>query len=260
MSGPVHSYPRRVPPLYRLARGFRRASALVLVLLILFTLSVVYSTSELSQSPPQVGSFSVGFGSNGTLILAGSLTIGNPGFYPIQGLSLVARVTNASGDYLGSFGFGPEAVASQATDEFPLDLYVPVSTTGPGASLLVRSQYLEIGIWGNATFGFIFPAGVTISNSQRWGAPFSDLSISVGNASVNGTIPVTISFQNEASLAEAGTLRAAVVATNGITCGSASWTIDVSMGQQFDQTQAVALSPGCSPAGGTLVTEFITPG
>ncbi len=260
MSGPVHSYPRRVPPLYRLSRALRSASALVLVLLILFTLSVVYSTSELAQSPPQVGSFSVGFGSNGTLILAGSLTLGNPGFYPIQALSLVARVTNASGNYLGSFGFGPTTVASQSTDEFPLDLYLPISATGPGASLLVHNQYLEIGIWGNATFGFIFPAGVTISNNERWGAPFSDLAIRVGNTSSNGTVPVTVSFQNDATLADDGTLRASVVAASGITCGSVSWTIAVAMGQQFDQTQPVALSQGCSPAGGTLVTEFITPG
>ncbi|HZY91381.1 MAG TPA: hypothetical protein VFG07_01200, partial [Thermoplasmata archaeon] len=82
MSGPVYSYPRRMPPLYRLARALRRLSVLVLVLLILFTASVVYSTSQLAQTPPQVGTFSVAFGSNGTMILASSLSIDNPGLYP----------------------------------------------------------------------------------------------------------------------------------------------------------------------------------
>ena len=53
MSGPVYTYPRRTPPLYRLARAFRRLSVLVLVLLILFTASVVYSTSQLAQSVSQ---------------------------------------------------------------------------------------------------------------------------------------------------------------------------------------------------------------
>ncbi|MCI4372999.1 MAG: hypothetical protein L3K02_05095 [Thermoplasmata archaeon] len=260
MSGPVHTYPRRVPPLYRLARAFRRASALVLVLLILFTLSVVYSTSELSQSPPQVGSFSVGFGSNGTMILAGSLSVSNPGFYPIQNLALEARIANESGGFLGAFALAPSTLPSQATEEFPIDLYLPVSATGPGASLLVHSQTLTIAFWGNATFGFIFPAGVSILNDRVWGAPFDNLALSVGSISSNGTLPITVSFQNEASLTEAGTLRATVVAANGITCGTVSWTLNVGQGQQFDQTQPLSLAPGCSPAGGTLVTVYTTPG
>ncbi len=260
MSSTVHTYPRRTPPLYRLARGFRTASLLVLVLLILFTASVVYSTGELSQSPPQVGSFSVGFGSNGTMILAGSLVVSNPGFYPIQGLSFAARVANDSGDFLGAFAFGPTSLASQSTDDLPINLYLPVSTSGPGASLLVQSQYIRVSLWGNATFGFIFPAGISILENRSWGAPFSDLSLGVGTTSQNATVPVTISFQNEAAFTEAGTLHAAVVATSGITCGVASWTINVGQYQQFSQTQPVSLSPGCSPAGGTLLVEFITPG
>ncbi|HXQ48456.1 MAG TPA: hypothetical protein VN842_01565 [Thermoplasmata archaeon] len=260
MSGPVYTYPRRLPPLYRLARALRAASLLVLVLLILFTASVVFSTSQLSQTPPRVGSFSVGFGSNGTMILAGSLTLSNPGFYPIQALFLGARVANESGVFLGSFGFGPSTLASGASDEFPLELYLPVSATGPGASLLVHSQYLRIALWGNATFGFIFPAGVSLLDNRSWGAPFSNLAVGVGNLSLNGTVPVSVSFENQASLTEAGTLRAAVVATDGITCGSASWTLNVGQYQQFSQTQPVALSPGCSPAGGALAVEFVTPG
>ena len=64
-----------------------------------------------------------------------------------------------------------------------------------------------------------------------------------------------VSFQNQASLIEAGTLRVAVVAESGITCGSASWVLNVGPGQQFSQTQRVPLESGCSPADGTLVAE-----
>lgn len=260
MSGPVYTTPRRLPPLYRLARALRTASLLVLVLLIVFTISVVYSTIRLSQSPPHVGSFSVGFGSNGTMILTGSLTLSNSGLYPIQALSFEARVANDSGLYLGSFGFGPSTLASGATDRFPVELYLPVSATGPGASLLVQSQYIRISLWGNATFGYIFPAGVALLNNRSWGAPFSGLSLGVGNAATNGTVPLTVFFQNQASLTEAGTFRVDIVAANGITCGSASWTVNVGQGQQFSQRQPVTLSPGCSPLGGTVVAEFTTPG
>ncbi len=184
------------------------------------------------------------------MILAGSLTISNPGFYTIQGLSLAARVANESETYLGSFGFGPSNLAGQSTEEFPVDLYLPVSAAGAGASLLVHSQCLRISLWGNATFGYLFPAGVTIQDNRSWGAPFSGLSIQVGNASLNGTVPVTVSFQNEASLIEAGTLRVAVVAASGITCGSASWVVECrAPGQQFSQTQPVPLDPGVLAGG-----------
>jgi hypothetical protein len=260
MSGPVYSYPRRSPPLYRLARAFRWLSVLVLVVLILFTASVVYSTSQLSQSPPQVGAFSVAFGSNGTMILAGSLTLSNPGIYPIQAFSLHARVANESGLFLGSFVYGPATLASQATDEFPINLYLPVSSSGPGASLLVHTQSLGVALWANATFGFIFPAGVTMLTNRSWGAPFSNLAVSVGNASLNGSVPVTISFQNQADLTEVGVLTTSVVSASGITCGASSWTLNVAEGQPFSETQPVALSPGCSPENGTLETVFSTPG
>jgi hypothetical protein len=260
MSPPVHTYPRRVPPLYRLARALRSASVLALVLLILYTGSVAYSTSEITQSPPQVGSFTVGFGANNTVILAALLSLGNPGFYPIQAFSLDARVLNSTGIFLGGIQIGPDSLPGQSTVQYPITIYLPISESSPGASLLVRTQSLNIGVWGNATFGYLFPAGVTMNNTRSWGAPFSNLAVSVGNMSSNGTVPVTLSFQNQASLSESGSIRAAIVASNGITCGSTAWTINVGEGQTFDQTASLALASGCSPAGGSILAEYVTPG
>jgi hypothetical protein len=259
MSGQVHSYPRRMPLLYRLGMGFRRASVLVLVLLILFVGSVVYSTSELGQSPPQVSSFSVGFGANSTMILVGSLTVSNPGFYPVQALTLSARVVNETGMFLGNFALGPTDLAGQATNEYPLEMYLPVVATGPGASLLVRDQFVTIALWGNATFGYLFPAGITLFQNRSWGAPFANLAYRVGSASPNGTVPVSVSFQNQASLTEAGVLRVSVVASTGILCGSVGWTLNVAPDQPFSGTQPLTLATGCSPVGGTLVGEYTTP-
>ncbi len=259
MSTPVYTY-RRSPALYRLARALRVLSAVVLVLLILFTVSVVYSTAQLSHDPPQVGSFSAGFDTNATMILAGSLTLSNPGYYPIDGLTLVAKVDNATGGYLGAFAFGPESLSGQTTDQIPINLYLPVSATGAGASLLTHSQILQVALWGNATFGYLFPAGIALNQSRSWGAPFDHLNVSVGEPTPNGSLPVTISFENQASLAEQGSLSTAVVASDGISCGSAGWTLNVATGQSFSQTQDIALTPGCSPAGGSVVSAYVTTG
>jgi hypothetical protein len=259
MSGSRSPASRRPPPLYRLARNLRRASLIALVLLILFAGSVVYSTSEISQSPPQVGSFSAGFDPNGTMSLTSSLTLSNPGFYPIQSFTLDARVANGSNVFLGAFGLGPTAIGSQATEDYPITLYLPVSATGPGASLLVHSQELSLNVWGNATFGYLFPVGLNIQNDRFWGAHFSDFTFSVGNVSGNGTVPVTITYQNAASFAEIGSLRISLLSATGISCGGGFWTLDVGPGQRFDQTQPVTLSSGCSPFGGRLTGDYITP-
>jgi hypothetical protein len=258
MSGRISTAPRRPPPLYRLARSLRRVSLLLLVLLILFAGSVVYSTSELAQSPPQVGSFSAGFDANGTMSLTSSLTVSNPGFFPIQSLTLEARVANESDVFLGAFGLGPTAIGSQATEDYPITLYLPVSATGPGASLLVDSQELSLNVWGNATFGYLFPAGLYLQNDRFWGAPFSDFTFSVGNVSENGTVPVSIAYQNAASFAEVGSLRIVLLSATGISCGGGFWTLNVGPGTQFDQTQPVTLAAGCSPFGGRLTGEYIT--
>ncbi|MCI4343871.1 MAG: hypothetical protein L3J92_07175 [Thermoplasmata archaeon] len=259
MSGQIYPSSRRPPPLYRLARALRRASVFVLVVLILFATTVVYSTVEIRQSPPRVGSFSVEFQSNGTIALTSNLTLSNPGFYPIQAFTLDVRVVNGTGVFLGAFGLGPTALEGAASNVYPIALYLPVSDTGPGASLLVDSQYLALSVWGNATFGYLFPAGLSIENSRHWGAPFSNLAYSVGNVTPNGTLPVTIAFQNAASFPDAGTLQLSVLSAAGIVCGGATWTVQVDPGQQFLQTQPVTLSPGCSPLGGKVTGDYVTP-
>jgi hypothetical protein len=259
MSGPMYSASRRPPPLYRLARALRRASLVVLVLLILFAGSVIYSTSEIRQAPPKVGAFTVAFQSNGTIALASTLTLSNPGFYPIQSFSLDARVVNSSGVFLGNFDLRPTTLGAGDSAEYPFALYLPLSNTGPGRSLLVESQYLNLSVWGNATFGYLFPAGLSIQNNKYWGAPFSNLAYSVGTISGNGSVPVTISFQNSASFTEVGSLQLTIVAASGTVCGTASWALNVGENQQFDQTQPVSLSPGCSPVGGTVTGIYSTP-
>jgi hypothetical protein len=263
MSGPVLLRPRRPPPMYRIARALRRASIVVLVLLILFTLSVVYSTVQLTNSAPRVSSFSAAFAPNGTVVLAGNLTITNPGFYPIQALSVEVRVVNDTQTFLGAFGFGPITLASQGSAELPVTLYLPVSATSPGASLLVQTQYIGVSVWGNATFGYLFPALVSFHQNRSWGAPFDHLAFSVGTPTLeNGTaeVPVQISFQNEASITEAGQLHVSVVASDATVCGSATWSLNVGPGAQYSQTQSVPIPVGCSPSGGHVTAEYVTPG
>lgn len=253
---PTH---RRPPGIYRLARGLRWLSALVFVALLIFAATVGYSAFEVARSSPQSRGLTASFAPNGTIEIGGSFTLANPGYYPIQGLALTARISNETGVFLGEVGTGPTTIAPSATAVFPLALYLPVSTTGPSASLLTEDQYLGVDAWANATYAYLFPLSVALTENRSWGAPFEGFTVSVGTPSGGGgniTIPVTVGFRNDASFPTAGTLAFVIESALLTPCGGGSFTLGVPPGDSYDETENVALSPGCSPAGGHVSSTY----
>ncbi|HLM91246.1 MAG TPA: hypothetical protein VK424_04240 [Thermoplasmata archaeon] len=263
MAAAVFQVYNKPPPLYRLARAFRRLSLLVLVLLILFTASVAYSAVETARSSSQLSGVSAAFGSNGTIILSSTLHLNNYGFYPVEDLTLVVRVTNTTGVFLGAATIGPTTLPNQASSYYPLTLYVPISATGPGPSLLTQDQTLPVRVWGNATFGYLFPIALRFADNRSWGAPFANLQLSVGAPTLLGgtwSVPVTLSFADHAPLSDSGVLNFVVLSAGGTACGSGSFTMDVPPHTPYSQTTNVPLASGCSPAGGEVTSTFVTPG
>ncbi len=255
--------PRRRPPrLYRTARAFARLSAVVLVLLLVFLGTVAYSASELVRQSPQTGGFSAGLAANGTMAVTGAVSVSNPGFYPVGGFSMSLRISNGSGAYLGTVTTGSVDLVPGGVTTVPVALYLPIRSGGPAGSLLVSDQYLVVGVWGNATYAYLFPISVHAEENRSWGAPFSNLRVGVGTPTlVNGSVsvPVTVSFTNHASFAEVGSLSLVVRDAGGATCGSAAFPLDVVPGAYYYSTQPVLLSSGCSVSGGTAVVTFSGP-
>ncbi len=257
---PTHSHP---PGIYRLARAFRWLSTLVVVVLILYAGTVVYSAYEVARSSPQSHGFTAMFAPNGTVEIEGSFSLSNPGFYPIQSFSLTARVTNASGVFLGDLKVGPTEIAPSSTGVFPLAVYLPVTAGSAAASLLTEDQYLGLDAWGNATYAYVFPLSVTLSETRSWGAPFEGFSATAGTPTGGPggiTVPVTITFTNDASFTEDGTLAITIASSGGTACGGTSFPIDVPPGNLYDQTESVSLAAGCSPAGGSVLSTYTSEG
>jgi len=260
VSLPVYPPFRHPPALYRLARAFRRISLVVLVLILLFLGTALYSAVEVLRSGPSTGPFTAGFGPNDTVAVSGSLNFSNPGFYPISAFSVHLRVVNASHVYLGEGSFGPVDLPNGATQPITITFYLPVSSTGPGGSLLTEDQTLNVSVWGNATYAYLFPISISVETNKSWGAPFADLSIGVGTPVASGAgavVPVTIQFQNHAKFAESGELNFALVPLGGPSCGGGSFDLAVPPGGQFDQTTNVPISSGCSPSGGSLEAVYV---
>jgi hypothetical protein len=264
VGGPVIGTSRHPPPLYRLARVLRWASILALVLLLVFVATVAYSAVSLARSSSNLTAVTTSFAANDTLVVIGTLTLSNSGYYPVSDLTLAVRVTNANASpaFLGSTGLGPVALAGQSTTAYVLRLYVPATGVGPAATLLTQDQQIRFGVWANATYAYLFPSAIAFTTNESWGAPFSHLTVSVGAARVvNGTptASVTLSFENEAAFTIAGSLQFAILSSAGRTCGGSAFPLDVSPHQQYSQTEPVSLAPGCNPSGGEVIAEYVTP-
>jgi hypothetical protein len=245
--------------MYRLARLFRRLSVVVLVVLIVFVATAVYSAARVVQSSPQSGGFSPALAGNNSLEISGSVDFANPGFYPVTGFSVAVRVLNETGILLGSSTNGPTTLNAGATTDFPVSIFIPIQAGGPAASLLVMDQTLNASVWGNATFAWLFPVSVHFAQNRSWGAPFADLSVVPGTpVTQNGTtvVPVTVSFSNHASFLVAGFLALVLAASTGVRCGNTTYILDTPGGSSYSQTQDMSLAPGCSLAGGTAQATY----
>lgn len=253
---------RRPPRLYRLARLFARLSTVVLVLILVFLGTVAYSAVALLRQTPQAGGFSAGLVANGTLAVTGTVGVSNGGLYPVSGFALSVRVLNSSGAYIGAVTSVRVDLPPGGTTSVPIALYLPIGASGPAESLLVTNQVLSVGVWGNATFAYLFPVSMNLEENRSWGAPFANLLVRAGTpGTANGsyTVPVTVSFTDDAAVPDVGNLTIVVKDSVGSVCGGASYSLNVNPGTAYAQTQTLSLTSGCSPVGGTALLTFSGP-
>jgi len=254
---------RRPPALYRFARALRWVGVVVLVLLIIYAGTVAYSAYEAAHASVESRSLTSVSVEGGTLNISGSFTLSNPGIYPISGLELVVRLANATGVHLGTVVVGPTTVDGGSTGFFPVTLALPIAGSSAAESLLFVDQYIEVGAWANVTYAYLFPLSVALTETRSWGAPFEGFRATVGMPTyVNGTVvaPVTLTWTNHASFAEPGSIAFVIDSAAGADCGGGSFPMNVNPGQNFDETEDVTVSTGCSPAGGEVLASITIDG
>jgi hypothetical protein len=261
MSSPLPRPRQRPPGIYRAARALRRLAIVVLVLVIVFVGLVAYSAVQIVKDRPQVGQSATTFEPNGTVGLTTSFSLNNPTFFPIQSFGLQFRIVNASGDLLIADSTPVTSIASQSSAVVPVAFYLPLSASDE--SLLTTDQYLTWEVWGNATYGYLFPVSLGVQTQRSWGAPFENLTFTVGTPTMMGgtlVVPVTLSFANDANFADDGTLEFEVVSSGGATCSSGSFAIDVAPSNSYMGSQNVPVQSGCDPSGGHLNAQYLTDG
>ncbi|MCI4317838.1 MAG: hypothetical protein L3J96_04805 [Thermoplasmata archaeon] len=248
------------PALYRLSRLLRRVSIVVLVLIIVYLASSVYSASKLNPGNITKANSRTSILPNGTVQLVTAVNLTNPGYYPINSFSLSVRVEMPAGALLAWGSSPPASVAPASTASIPIIVNFPVNFNGAQQTLLTHDVQLPTHFWVNVTFASLLTAALSIGSNISWKAPFFGFNATVGtpepNANGTATIPVTITFDNHAQFGATGNLTFTVRSAGGATCGSGSAPVDDHAGVHFDQTVNVVGAGSCDPRGGTLTGRF----
>lgn len=233
----------------------------MLVLVVLYVGLVAYSAVQVVKSAPRVGPVSSAIESNGTVGVSTSFMISDPSLFAIQQFALHFRILNGSGTLLVASTAGPTDIAADSVEVLPVHLFLPLTVAG--ASLLTEDQYLEWEVWGNASYGYLFSVSLGVQTQKSWGAPFANVSVTVGAPTlVNGSevVAVTLSFANDASFTDAGSLDFQVVSTGGPACAQGSFLLNVPPNTPYDQTENLALASGCNPSGGHVDAQYVGSG
>jgi hypothetical protein len=261
MSSPLARPRPRPPGIYRAARALRRAATIVLVVALVFVGFVAYSAIQIVHSRPQVGNSSEALESNGSVGYSTSFTLNNPTYFAIQSFQLVVRIANGSGGLLVDDATPATTIAAGGVGYVPFAFYLPLSAGS--ASLLTVDQDLHWDVWGNATYGYLFPVSIGVNTERSWGAPFANLSVSVGTPFMMGgnlEVPVQLSFADDASFSDVGTVNFEVESSGGATCSTGSFAVNVPSGQQYSMSQNVAIASGCDPSGGHVNSQYLENG
>jgi hypothetical protein len=261
MSSPLARPQPRPPGIYRAARALRRGAVIALVLTIVFVGIVAASAVQIVHSRPQVGNSSSVLESNGSVGYSTSFTLNNPTYFAIQSFQLKVRIANSSGDLIVNDATPATTIPAGGSSFVPFTFYLPLNAGT--TSLLTVDQYLDWNVWGNATYGYLFPVSIGVSTERSWGAPFANLSVSVGTPFMMGgnlEVPIQLSFVDNANFADDGTVNFQVVATGGATCATGSFAIDVPGGQSYSMSQNVPITSGCDPSGGQVNSQYLESG
>ena len=246
------------PALYRLSRAVRIIAVIVLVALLLYTGLAAASAVQIRPSDVGKGGTTMQVLPNGTVEIAGGINFTNPGYFPVNAITLATQVHLPNETRIASGGSPTVGVAPGATATIPLSVLLPSDLLSAESTLITHDAKLPTDFWVNVTYASIFDAEVRVASNLSWGAPFYGLNVTVGSPTPepNGTVtfPVRIVFDNHASFGAVGTLHYQVNAANGSTCGAGSLAVNDPPGAHVDESTVLTLT--CDPSGGTLLTSF----
>jgi hypothetical protein len=249
----------RPPRLHRLARSIRLVGLVVLILVVVFVVTAAYSASRLRVERSNAAGPTAEFAGTDRIVVVSAVNLSNPGLYPIDQLTIVSRIAWPDGTLLASSESTPQSIAGMSSVTVPVRLDLNPGATGSLYALLTKDEVLPVTTWANATYAGAFPVSVAVRTNYSWGAPFAGLAATAGTpVDANGSFqePVTVTFANDAPLADQGTFAFSLIGAQGQVCGSGTLGVDVPPGSSFGQSLRIPIATGCPLAGGSVMANY----
>jgi hypothetical protein len=254
---------RRPPLLWRAAHTFRILAIVWIVVVAAFLATVAYSGSQLrpeGESGPGAPPTANG---NDSITLNGSLNVSNPGWYPLNDVTLFTVVDGPNGTLLATGGSPVVTVAAGGVTTVPFSITLAFGTRATARALLTEDATLPSVTWANATYADLFQVEVTVPQNVTWGAPLEGLEVTPGTPTLlpNGTaeVPLTVAFNDHAKFPVAGT-AIYTLSSGGSPCARGTLPVSVASGGSYNATTNAYLPPSCSASGASVTLKFVGSG
>ncbi len=191
------------------------------------------------------------------------MNLSNPGWYPLNDVTLFTVVDEPNGTLLATGGSPVTTVAAGATTTVPFTISLGLDTKPFARTLLTEDAVLPSTTWANATYVDLFAVHLTVPQNVTWGAPLFGLNVTPGSPTPNAngtvTVPLTVAFADHALFPVDGVAKYTLT-SSGRLCSDGTLPVAASSGAAFDGTTEAYLGSGCSASGATLTLRFLGDG
>jgi len=225
-------------------RALGWAVGMLWIMLLLFTVSAVYSALQIR---PSLGEPSAA-ASGSTLTASLPIVLYNGGFYDISQFNITTHIKDNRGATITGSSTLVALVSAGANVliTHSMSFSIEQATTSSLSHLLFNDSDLEIDAAVRLVYARVFPFEISLNSSMPWGAPFANLtrgSISVTPLNLTHiTARVPLSFENHSFLALNGTLQLEIVDRTGYIVGRGSTAFNAPTDSRFETNIQIVAS------------------
>lgn len=225
-------------------RALGWAVALLWIMLLLFTVSAVYSALQIR---PSLGEPSAA-ASGSTLTASLPFALYNGGFYEISQFNITTQIRDKGGATITHSSTLVPLVSAGANVSIThsMSFSIEQAATSSLSHLLFTDSELEIDAAVRLIYARVFPFEISLNSSMPWGAPFANLTLgSISVTPLNLThirARVPLSFENHSFLALNGTLQLEIVDRTSHVVGRGSTVFNAPSDSRFETNVEIVAS------------------
>jgi hypothetical protein len=221
-------------------RALGWANAIFWIILLLFTITVVYSAVQIQ---PRFGEPSV-TNLNGAFVVSLPLSIYNGGFYDINRFNITTQISDNRGSAINRSSTLVPILpkGKNTTIEHTMTLSIEQVAISNLSYLLLNDSELNVEAIVKLVYANAFPIEISTNFTTPWGAPFANLTL--GNIAVISSTRVSmpLSFENHSFLGMNGTMRVEIIGSTNNVVGGTSVAFDASPETRFERNIEVTVS------------------